>query len=202
MRRDDLDVLCGVDDATRQRFAGYLALLRKWNASVNLVAASTTDDAIQRHLRDSLQVLLHGPRRGRWIDVGSGAGFPGMVIAMAMPDTMTMTLVERDQRKCEFLRMIRRTFAVRVDIRCESIDLAVPLSGDVVLARAVTRLKNLMGLLDSREGPGPIGLFNKGAAWREEVAEARTEWRFDVDAAGSVTDPDAVILRIENVHAR
>lgn len=192
-----------VDDVLAERLARYLTLLRRWNKAINLVAPSTLNAAWVRHVEDSSALLAHAPSRGRWIDIGSGGGFPGMVLAIVGTPLMSMTLVESDQRKCEFLRTVARDLRLDVNIENRRLDFRDPLPADVVTARAVAPLKDLLGCIVTSTGDSaPVGLFPKGVKWKQEADEARFSWRFDMDVLPSRTEPGAAILRVFNVIPR
>lgn len=184
-----------VPRGTLDRLTAYEALLRKWTPRINLVAKSTLDDLWTRHFRDSAQLAaLAGPAE-TWADLGSGGGFPGLVVAMLRPDTH-VTLVESDQRKATFLRAVARetdTPATVIAKRIEDVD---PLATQVLSARALAPLPALLTFAERHLAPGGIALFPKGATWRDEVAKALESWRFDCEEYPSQTDPDGVILKI------
>ena len=161
----------------------------------NLVGPNTLADLWTRHIADSLQLadLSEGES---WADVGSGAGFPGLVIALARPERR-VTLIESDGRKCAFLRQVVRLTSAHVEI-CNARAEAVfeTLAPDVVTARAVAPLGRLLDLCSSPLMAGATGLFPKGRNWAAELTEARESWRFAADVVPSRTDVEGRILRI------
>lgn len=158
----------GVDVSreTSERLTIYLDLLRRWNKKINLVAPTTLKDAPQRHFSDSLQLIAHVPAGAtRWIDLGSGGGFPGLVIAIdaatRMPD-LSVTLVEADQRKSVFLRTVLRETGVQAKVISDRIENVPALPYDVVSARALAPLAQLLHLSEAFRGKDTTCLFLKG----------------------------------------
>ena len=190
-----------VSRETLTRLETYVALLKKWNPKINLVSKATLNDAWSRHVLDSVQIFEAADfRTGNWVDLGSGGGFPGMVIAILAHDRapdLRVTLVESDQRKCTFLRTVARE--VRIDVRVVSdrIEAIPPLSANVISARALAGLPELFTYADRHRADECVCVFPKGRSWREEVAAAQLQWRFAHTVLPSKTDPEAVILRIE-----
>ncbi|GGL55215.1 16S rRNA (guanine(527)-N(7))-methyltransferase RsmG [Wenxinia marina] len=193
----DLD-LPGMDVSreTRERLLAYVELLRKWTKRINLIAPSTAGDVWQRHILDSAQLAtLHQGGR-TWGDLGSGGGLPGLVVAILQPGCR-VTLVESDARKCAFLQTARRELGLSVEIlSCRIEDLA-PLGADVVSARALAPLTDLIGFAALHLAPDGIALFPKGRQAAAEIAAARASWDFALTEFPSMTDPEARILKIE-----
>lgn len=189
-----------VSRETRARLDGYAALLRKWNPSINLVSRQSLADAEQRHFADSAQLwgLAPGPV-AHWADLGSGGGFPGLVIAILAaefrPD-MRVTLVESDQRKAAFLAAAARGAGVAARVCAERIESTQALGADVISARALAPLPRLLDLALPHLAPGGRLLLSKGAQHATEVQEALAKHRFDVQNIPSITEPGAVILNI------
>ena len=194
-------------DVSRETLAAlqqFEQLVRRWNSAINLVSKSTLTDFWSRHILDSAQIFSLSPRNAvSWADLGSGGGFPGIVVAILakqlQPD-LRVTLVESDLRKATFLRQAAQTLSLPVSVcsaRIESID---PLQADVVSARALAPLTGLLAYADQHLAAGGIAIFPKGARFAEELAEARKSWAFDVDVQPSHSDSDAAILVIRNIH--
>ncbi|MEM9717556.1 MAG: 16S rRNA (guanine(527)-N(7))-methyltransferase RsmG [Pseudomonadota bacterium] len=185
------------------RLKTYEALLKKWNPTINLVAKSTLEDAWTRHFLDSAQIYDLALRDvDHWADLGSGGGFPGMVIAIiAMEKTnpIRVTLVESDIRKCTFLRSVARETDTKVDIIAKRIEDCDPLAADVLSARALSDLSNLLEFADQHLTTTGEALFMKGASWRKEVENAQRTWRFRHQVATSRTKDGPAILRISGV---
>jgi 16S rRNA (guanine527-N7)-methyltransferase len=182
----------------------YLALLLKWQKAVNLVALSTLDDAWNRHFQDSLQVVGLIPESAKTvIDIGSGAGFPGLVLAIARPD-LEFHLVESDQKKCTFLLNVSRETGVKnVHVHAQRIESVMQtLRGDVVTARALASLSQLLKFSQSqweRADTPATHIFLKGEGWREEVAAARLLYDFDLHDHSSKTSVGGAVLCISGV---
>jgi 16S rRNA (guanine527-N7)-methyltransferase len=193
----------GVSRETFERLKIYADLLVKWNPRINLVAKSTIDSLWQRHMADSLQVF-HMPDHpvAHWADLGSGGGFPGLVVAIAAADTGSpgrITLVESDQRKAAFLRAVLRETGVPATVIAERIETLSPLAADVISARALADLSALLGLAQRHLAVGGTCLFHKGKNWQSEVQTAQETWHFSYDAIPSETESQAVVLKIKGI---
>lgn len=205
MKREDLAAARGrpVSRETYDRLAGFVALLEKWNPRINLVSAATLPEVWDRHILDSLQVFdLAGVTAGNWADLGTGGGFPGLVVALVAveeaPD-LRVTLVESDQRKAAFLATVLRETAVTAQVRAERIESLPPLAATVLSARALAPLPRLIDHAARHLAPGGKALFPKGQAHAQEVEQALASRRFRVQKHPSRTDSQAVILEIEDI---
>lgn len=179
------------------------ALVRRWNPTVNLVSKASLDTLWSRHILDSAQVFSICPKLAEsWVDLGSGGGFPGLVVAVLAkelrPD-LAVTLVEADKRKAAFLRQAAKALDVQVGVRSERIESLHPQSADVLSARALAPLPILLGFAEAHLATDGICVFPKGARHVDELADARTKWSFDVDTRPSMSDPEAAILVIRNI---
>ena len=187
-----------VSRETLERLDIYAELLLRWNVKINLVAKSTLDDLWSRHFLDSAQVFALG-QGDDWVDIGSGGGFPGLVVAIlaaqARPD-LSMTLVEADQRKATFLRTVLRETGVSGTVICERVEHVPPLGAKTLTARALAPLETLLGYAERHLSQDGRGLFLKGKNAKAEVQEALAQWRFDCQTYPSQTDSEAVILSI------
>ena len=183
---------------TIERLEVYAELLRRWNPKINLVSPSTLVDLWTRHMTDSLQLSGLAKAEGHWMDLGSGGGFPGLVIAIANADrtASTITLVESDQRKATFLRTVIRETGISADVIARRIETVQPLSADVLTARALAPLDMLLSFAERHRTADGICLFPKGATWTQEVAAAEVNWRFRYEAVPSKTNAASVILKI------
>lgn len=192
-----------VDDAVLAKLDKYDALLLKWQKAINLVGPTTLEDRANRHFLDSVQLIRYLPSTDvTLVDIGSGAGFPGLVLAML--GVREVHLVESDIRKATFLREVSRETSLPVTIhdkRVESCDIA---GMNVLTARALAPLVDLLGYMD-RLGQGSAqttGLFLKGAQAEAEIEKARKKWEFSLESFPSLTEPEAQILRITNLKAK
>jgi 16S rRNA (guanine527-N7)-methyltransferase len=178
----------------------FRALLEDWNGRMNLVGASTLADFWGRHAWDSAQLLGHAPDARTWADLGAGAGFPGVVLAIFLKDRQAakVHLVESMAKRCRFLAEVVGALDLQAVIhnrRAEDLRLSV----DVVTARACAPLTRLLGFAQPYLARGAIGLFLKGQDVDSEIAEARKAWRFVADVAPSLSDPRGRIVRIEGL---
>jgi 16S rRNA (guanine527-N7)-methyltransferase len=190
----------GVSRETLDRLAAYANLLQKWNPAVNLVGRSTLADLWRRHMLDSAQLMALLPpapadRSRRVVDLGSGAGFPGLVLAVM--GAGEVHLVEADGRKAAFLREAARTTGVEVTFHVKRAESLSALDADVVTARAFAPLADLLGYAAPLLRPDGVGLFPKGKGVEGELTLARKAWNMTVHRVPSRTDPSATILRVE-----
>lgn len=189
-----------VSRETAERLQILEGLLRKWTKAINLVSAASLEDFRSRHILDSAQIFaLRGTSFGRWVDLGSGGGLPGAVIAIMAHDQapgITVTCVESDQRKAAFLRTVSRETDVPFDVISQRAESIAPLAADIVSARALASLDVLLQHARRHLAPGGIALFPKGATHRKERDAAEKNWRFDAEVFTSQTDPNAVIYKV------
>ncbi len=192
-----------VSRETTERLAIHANLLRKWNPKINLVSSDTLEALEARHIEDSAQVLSLAPENARsWVDLGSGAGFPGLVVAALAAErkpALSVALIEADLRKATFLRTVAREAGLQVTVLAERIEEAAPQGADVVSARALAPLPKLLPLAARHMGEGGIGLFHKGARHAEETRAALALWRFRCETVASKTDAAAVIMKISEL---
>jgi len=197
----DFAAQVNVSRETLTRLEAFTALLLKWQPRLNLIGASTVPDMWNRHMLDSAQVYDYLPP-GQILDAGTGAGFPGLVLAiMAREDEERgpIHLVESDGRKCAFLtEAIAATEAKAIvhNRRVEEMD-AFPVAA--VTARALAPLERLLPLVEHFLTPEAHGFFFKGRGAHEELTEARKDWKFTAERIQSVTDPTGVILHLTEV---
>ncbi|WP_170363956.1 16S rRNA (guanine(527)-N(7))-methyltransferase RsmG [Ruegeria arenilitoris] len=191
-----------VSRETFEKLSIFVALLRKWNPKINLVSRSTLPEVWSRHVKDSIQVFHLVEPKNHWVDLGSGGGFPGLVCAIlaseASPET-EFTLVESDQRKSAFLRTVIRETKANCSVISKRIESVDPLGADVLSARALADLTTLLSFCDRHLKEDGVAVFPKGATWKKEIDAAQREWNFTTETANSLTDPQAVILKIKGV---
>ena len=190
--------LVPVSRETLARLEAYAELLSRWSGRINLVGRATLDDPWRRHFLDSAQLLpLVPPTAGSLIDLGSGAGFPGLVLAiLGVPG---VTLVDSDAKKCAFLREAARLTGASARIAAARLESLPPQPFDIVTARALAPLHVLLGLAAPFLGPGTRCLFLKGERAPEELTEARKGWKMETTAHRSRSDPRGVILELRQV---
>ena len=204
-----------VSRETVARLETYAALLKRWQKTINLVAPSTLDDVWHRHFADSAQLFAFSiaapataspqpsPGAGTHIlDLGSGAGFPGLVLAIMAAEKggTRHTLIESDTRKAAFLREVARETGVAVEIVADRIEVArTPASvGEVncITARALAPLPRLLPLVAPYFGAETVGLFLKGRDIAAELEEASRSWAFQSELLQSVTDREGRVVRL------
>lgn len=198
-----LESLLSVPRGTLEKLRAYEALLVKWQRAINLVGPASMPDAWTRHFIDSIQLASFIPEGARTLhDLGSGAGFPGLVLAMARPD-LSVTLIESDQKKCAFLTNVSHETKTPVAVLTQRIEHAtdsIP-APDVVSARALAGLEMLLDYVWpwAQKNPEMLCIFPKGAQAAAEILSAREKWTFTVVEEKSMTDPSATILMITNL---
>ncbi len=196
-------LIAGMDVSreTWDRLTGLEALVRQWNPTINLVSRSSLSDLWARHIHDSAQLFTFCPVTARtWVDVGSGGGFPGIVVAILAaehcPD-LRVTLVESDLRKATFLRQATRTLRLSAEILSQRIESLPALAADVLSARALAPLPDLITIAERHLKPGGLAMFPKGERHASEITEARRIWDIDLEVRPSQSQPDAAILIIK-----
>jgi 16S rRNA (guanine527-N7)-methyltransferase len=175
-------------------------LLADWNARMNLVSAASLADYWQRHALDSAQLLPLAPTARVWVDIGAGAGFPGLVLAILLKGQpgAKVHLVESQAKRCRFLEAAVDALALPAKVHnARAEDLA--LKADVVTARAVAPLVRLLGFAGPCLAKGATGLFLKSEGVEAEIAEARKAWRFRYDVVQSRSDSRGRILKVEGL---
>ena len=187
-----------VSRETLVRLEAYADLLTTWNQRLNLVGRGTIDDLWRRHILDSAQLHALIPAGAETlVDLGSGAGFPGIVLAiMGGPE---VHLIESDQRKCVFLREAIRVTGAQAKVHAVRIEAAPPLQADVVTARALAPLEKLLDHAARFLKPGGTCLFLKGKTAAEELTAAREAWHMKVDTLPSRSDQTGSILRLTDI---
>ena len=190
--------LTGVSRETLGQLEAYADLLKRWSGRINLVSHNTLGDLWRRHFLDSAQLLPFIPNKARsLVDLGSGAGFPGLVLAiLGVPG---IELIESDARKGVFLREAARIANASVKIVDSRIETVKPHMADVVTARACAPLDKLLPLAQRFIGPNTLCLFLKGEHAEEELTAARRGWRMSVARHPSRADPRGVILKLEQI---
>jgi 16S rRNA (guanine527-N7)-methyltransferase len=193
--------LTPVSRETLARLDGFAALLMRWQKAVQLVAPSTLPQLWTRHIADSLQLIPHLGGAKRIADFGSGGGFPGLVLAIAMPDLEAMHLLESDTRKASFLREAARISEARVTVHAERIESAAKQLGgqvDTVIARALAPVAKLLSLGGPLFDSGAKAVFLKAQDIEAELTEASKSWKIRSEIRQSLTDPRGRILRIDS----
>jgi 16S rRNA (guanine527-N7)-methyltransferase len=196
--------LTPVSRETSDRLDRFVETLLAWQQRINLIAPSTEPKLWTRHIADSLQLLALAPQAKIWVDLGSGGGFPGLVIACALADKpgARVHLVESSTKKAAFLREAARAtgapaevHAVRIEDFVENLAMAV----DVVTARALAPLVRLLAATYPLLKTGTLGLFPKGQDVDAELTEAAKCWSIQSSFAPSLTDPKAKVVRVTGI---
>lgn len=195
-----------VSRETESKLQGIVDNLTRWQKIKNLVGPSTLDEVWLRHIADSLQIAAAAPDARVWADFGSGAGFPGLVIAATLCNVpgARVHLVESNDRKCAFLRETSRMLGLPVTVhpeRIEEVSNRLP-PVEIVTARALASLNDLLEMTSPLLAKGAVGLFPKGQDLANELTEAAKCWKIQALELPSLTDPKARILRVEKAEKR
>lgn len=187
-----------VSRETLDRLAAYEAVLRKWQPKINLVGPSTLPDLWRRHFLDSAQLLPLLPEGARvLVDLGSGAGFPGLVLAiLGVPE---VHLIESDSRKAAFLREAARVAGAAVTVHNKRIEAVAGIAADVVTARALAPLSDLLNWSHPFLGSRGTALFLKGQTLDDELTATTGSWRMRTECFASRTDPTGTIVRMDGI---
>jgi 16S rRNA (guanine527-N7)-methyltransferase len=192
----------GVSRETLSRLKAYVDLLGDWNARHNLVAKSTLPDLWHRHMWDSAQLAPLIPENAQTLaDLGSGAGFPGLVLAAMRPE-LKVTLHEATTKKCTFLQAAADRMGLKVEVRNARLEDLPPRSFDVVTARALAPLPLLLEYTRRFTGPNSVCLFLKGQNVGSELTEASKYWNMKASQVPSQTDPSAAIVTVRQLGPR
>jgi 16S rRNA (guanine527-N7)-methyltransferase len=193
-----------VSRETRDQLEALVNTLGRWQKAINLVGKATLEDIWIRHVLDSAQLLPLVPRKAqRLVDLGSGGGFPGLVIAALRPE-LDVTLIESDARKGAFLAEAGRRMSLKKlpKVVVSRIEAAPPAEADVVTARALAPLGQLLAWAAPHRTDTAICLFHKGKGWQAELNEAMKDWDIEAQPFASVTDRESVLLRISQFSAK
>jgi 16S rRNA (guanine527-N7)-methyltransferase len=199
--------LIPVSRETAARLDRLVDLLLPWQGTTNLIARSTVPKLWTRHIADSLQLLVLAPQARSWVDLGSGGGFPGLVLACALADDpdAKVHLVESQGKKCAFLREAARAIELPASVHCERIENFVQNfaeAADIVTARALAPLSELCGYLEPLLKRGAQALLPKGQDVAAELTEASRYWNIVADLVPSQTDPRARVVVIRTLERK
>jgi len=205
LNASDFQRAYAVSHETIERLEIYAGLLRQWQKAVNLVAPATLEEVWPRHFADSAQLTRLAPNARNWLDLGSGAGFPGLVIAilLANHENHSVHLVESNSRKCAFLHEVARRTGVCATIHEARIE-DVARGGrvtqvDVITARALAPLDRLLGLAEGFFREGAIGLFLKGREAQREIEEARGHAHFSFRSIPSRVHGEGHVIEVRHL---
>ena len=197
MTPDQVGELLNVSRETIKKFQAYLTLLEKWQRRINLVSNSTLAEAWQRHILDSGQLAAHYPPQTKHIlDVGSGAGFPGLVLAIM--GGVTVDLVESDQRKAVFLSTVIRDLGLPAKVHNQRIETMPNLRPDVITARALASVPKLLNLIEIQLHPDCACLFLKGASVEDELTNLQSYSTMVATTYPSLSGSTGVVLELKN----
>lgn len=205
MADDGLRIAIGhsVSRETVDRLRAYADELARWTKRINLVAPSTLDALWDRHIVDSAQLIQHAPTELRWLDIGSGGGLPGAVVAILLMEQpgASIHLIESNGKKAAFLKTVLGSLGAPATVENARIEASSVRSQrfDVVTARALADLSLLFTLSQPWLSAGARGLFHKGRDYRREVEETKDDWTFDLIEHPSVVDTEGVILDVSNL---
>ena len=206
MKKNEFVKSLNVSRETLNGFYEYETLLSKWNEKINLVSKNTLVDIWERHFLDSGQIIKHVEASGkRWVDVGSGAGFPGLVVALLLRDRKIdcdLVLVEKNPKKGFFLNEVIRKLNLSVEVVNDNIDNLEPLNADILTARAFSELNNLIEIAFRHRKKEGICLFLKGENYRIELDKTLNYWFFDYDIVDSLSSSSGKIIRVKKIFKR
>ena len=206
MKRNEFIKSLNVSRETLKGFYEYKTLLSKWNEKINLVSKSTLVDIWERHFLDSGQIIKHVEASGKkWVDVGSGAGFPGLVVALLLRDRKVdcdLVLVEKNPKKVFFLKEVIRKLNLSVEVVNDNIYSLEPLNADILTARAFSELNNLMEIAFRHRKKEGMCLFLKGENHRIELDKTLNYWFFDYDIVDSLSSSSGKIIRVKKIFKR
>lgn len=193
--------LVPVSRETEDRLAAFVDLLDRWRKTINLIADSTFASVWTRHIADSAELIALAPEAKQWVDMGSGAGFPGLVIAIQLAGVpgAVVHCIESDQRKCAFLREAARTTGAAATIHPRRVEDIEPKSlgaVDAVTARAFAPLPLTLKLARPWMERGAVAVFPRGESAKDQIAALPEAWAYAIEALPSVVNPKAAILRI------
>lgn len=201
---EDLPDWLNVSRETLEDLRAFCRFVEKWNPAINLVSKTGLVGLWDRHVLDSAQIFPFVPPEAKlWCDLGSGGGFPGLVIAVMakheLPN-LEVVLVESDRRKSVFLSEVARLMKLRVQVRVERIENLEPQNADILSARALAPLSTLCGFASRHMKSDGLAIFPKGVNATEEIREARQTWAFDLMRHTSRTEAGSAVLLLRGIH--
>ena len=192
-----------LSDSTMDMLDHFVDLTQRWSKSINLIGPASAEQIWHRHILDSAQLIDVASQDARsWLDLGSGGGFPGMVVAILASEIrpeLRVCLVESDQRKAAFLRSVARETGVSVTVHASRVEDLDRQDADILSARALAPLPRLLSLAVTHVAPHGVCLFPKGTTFQSEVDQALENWSFTHHKVPSVTQPGAMVLVIRDI---
>ena len=202
MTPEGFQEISGASDEDLERLRTYVALLNKWQDKINLVSKDSLTDVWRRHILDSAQLApLIGSQIKSIADIGTGAGFPGMVLSI-IGAAEEIHLIESNERKNAFLREVNRVTKAGTIIHNIRVEKLQEVSVDLVVSRAVASLEQLLQYVNPLIKKGGQCLFLKGKKWREELTEVQKKWIINESVIQSLSDPSGMILKLEEIKSR
>lgn len=206
MSVEELPIVADVSRETVEKLRAYRDLLLKWSKAINLIAEPDLTNIWDRHIMDGVQLRPFLDLSAKnWLDMGSGGGLPGIVLAIMAPEThpeLQLNLVESDQRKCEFLRMVCRELGLSATVENERLEKLTPRVYDRISARALAPLPKLLTYAKPLMGPDTRLVFLKGRNYKAEIQEAARHWTLTCEELPSATDPEGIILVITDLEKK
>jgi 16S rRNA (guanine527-N7)-methyltransferase len=197
---EEFAAITGVSRETLSRLKAYADILKDWNTRHNLVSKGSLTDIWRRHIWDSAQLAPLVPETAKSLaDLGSGAGFPGLVLAELLRGRVAVTLFEATAKKCAFLKAAAERMGLPVTIQNARMEDQPPKPFDVVTARACAPLPVLLRYAQNFMGPNSVCLFLKGQNVGSELTQAHKSWKVKVRQIPSLTDPSGVILKLREL---
>jgi 16S rRNA (guanine527-N7)-methyltransferase len=200
MTSDEFAACEHVSRETLNRLEYFVSELIRWQSKINLVSPKSLDDVWRRHIQDSGQLYPLIAPGSTILDLGSGAGFPGLILAIMSGGGLDVHLVESDQRKAAFMREVARGIGIKITLHVVRIEKLTPFPVDFVTSRALSSLDQLLDFAAPFMKEGGQCLFLKGKSWQEELTSAEKNWRMRAERIPSRTDPEGAILKISEVH--
>lgn len=199
---DPLTFGLNVSRETSADLSQFHDLVLKWSSAINLISKSSVKTLWERHIWDSAQIIEYAGDGENWLDIGSGGGFPGVIIAVFAKHEMPqrhVTMVESDTRKATFLRAAVRELNLKADVVTARVEECTAFNADVLSARALSELSGLLPYAEQHLSTSGKALFPKGETWETELDIARQSWSFDVKAHKSKTNAAAAILEMKDI---
>jgi len=209
MKQQETLASLNVSRETEAQLNDFVALVEKWNPVINLIAKGSIPNIWSRHIEDSAQIIALAKLSDYWIDIGSGGGFPGIVVAFPgivvaiclkeISPSTCVALVESDMRKATFLRQAAALLELNCEIHSSRIESLTIAPAATLSARALAPLPSLLEYAETLVEKDGVCLFMKGQTYQDELAAAQKSWSFEHDIVQSQTDSNAAVLKIRNI---
>ncbi|MDB2519676.1 16S rRNA (guanine(527)-N(7))-methyltransferase RsmG [Planktomarina temperata] len=202
MKQQETLASLNVSRETEAQLNDFVALVEKWNPVINLIAKGSIPNIWSRHIEDSAQIIALAKLSDYWIDIGSGGGFPGIVVAICLKEISPSTcvaLVESDMRKATFLRQAAALLELNCEIHSSRIESLTIAPAATLSARALAPLPSLLDYAETLVEKDGVCLLMKGQTYQDELAAAQKSWSFEHDIVQSQTDSNAAVLKIRNI---